>query len=304
MKERSSRASLVAGFRLYMEHFRHLFKSTWMAGLVAALLSGAAATAVFVYWPGLIARVYSDLPHAWQYADEYRLLLTAIILLTLLSVMATAAFGGTAAAAILNVQLPQPVSPWRMMLRSLKKLLCHVVLFGIGFGLLGLFIYWRRAMLLDPANNIVSLGMTLVLFTLLCIVLLPTAYLSTKYLMDTTTAFWPLLLHRYPISMRYWGRQFVVVLVCFIMLGVFTFIVSLPGTILYQANWQARIGVVGGDALGMPGYITALTFLTCTVISFLLLYIWLPLLTCLYYVYGAIDTRETRKLQNQQQKQF
>ena len=223
------------------------------------------------------------------------LLLVVIVLLTLLSAVATAAFEGAAAAAILNVHLPQPVKRWSMMLRGVKKLVWNVLLCGIGYGLIALFIYWRRAMFFDPTHNIVSIVTTLLLLTVVSIVLLPTAYISIKYLMDRTTGFWPLLFKKYPTSMRYWGRQFVVILVCLILLGIFAFVVSLPVIILYEANWQAHIGVVGGDPLGMPGYMTALTFITCAVVAFLQLYIWLPLLTSLYYVYGAIDTREAKK---------
>lgn len=295
MEERSSRASLVAGFRIYLEHFRRIFKSTWLTALVASLLSGAAATAVFIYWPELIARVYSDLANAWQYAGEYKLLLAVIAALILLSAVATAVFEGSAAAAILNIHLPQPVKRLPMMLRAVKKLLWNVLLCGIGYGLVGVFIYWKRAMFFDPMHNIVPIVTTLILLALVSIVLLPTAYISVKYLMDRSTRFWPLLFKQYPTSMRYWGRQFVVILVCLILLGIFTLVVSLPGIILYEANWQAHIGVVGGDPLGMPGHMTALTFITCSVIAFLQLYIWLPLLTSLYYVYGAIDTRETKK---------
>ncbi len=295
LKDRSPRASLSAGFRLYTEHFRRIFKSTWLTALIAAVVSGVASTALYIYWPGLVARVYSDLPHAWMYAREYMLLLGIIGILVLLAIVAITAFFGSGAASILRLQKEEKVSQWRMIGRSWKALCCNAVLCLIAYGAIAAFVFWKRDMLLNPLQNIVSVTATVVLLTVVGIFLLPTIYITVKYLMDRTTSFWPLLARSYGLSMRYWMRQFIVLLVCLIVLGLFHLICSTPEFILSEANWQARIGVVGGDPLGMPSYITVLTFVTCSVITFLQLYIWLPMLFAFYYLYGAIDSREASR---------
>lgn len=295
LKDRSPRASLSAGFRFYTEHFRRIFKSTWLTALIAAVVAGIASAVLYIYWPGLIARVYSDLPHAWMYAREYMLLLGIVALLLLLVILTTAAFFGSGAASILRIQTQQKVSQWRMIGRSIKAICCNALLFLLGYGVVAAFVFWKRDMLLNPLQNVVSVTATIVLITLVSILLLPMIYITVKYLMDRTTSFWPLLAHSYGLSMRYWMRQFIVLLVCLIVLGLFHLICSTPEFILSEANWQARIGVVGGDPLGMPSYITVLTFVTCSIITFLQLYIWLPLLFTFYYLYGAIDSHEASR---------
>ena len=307
MKERSPRASLTAGFQLYMGNFRRIFKSTWLAGLITSVIAGATGTVAFVYWPELVSRIFSNVATAWQYADQYRLLLIIIALLTVLSTVALAAFGGYGVALLRQHQAGGTLLPvqrhlhWEGsdMWRSVKALLFNGVLFCVSYGVVAAFAYWKRAMFLDPMHHIASLVLLALLFSIVSTVLLPTAYITTRYLFERKTHYTVLLITRYLTSLRFWGSQFVVLLVCFIVLGLLYLVASLPELILYEANWQARIGVVGGDPLGMPGYITLLTFVTCTLSSFMQLYIVLPLLFCLYYVYGSIDTREQRKQENQ-----
>ena len=299
-KERSPRATLSAGMRLYMGNFRRVFKSTWIAGLVAAVISGLACTAAYVYWPGMIAKIYSDIPHAWMYAQEYMILLVVIATLLLLSMLAVSAFFGSGGASILKLQLPVPVGQWKMIWRSIKGFVFNALIFVIMFGAVAAFVYWRRDMFSQPTMSMVSIGATILLLCIVSVLLLPMAYITTKYLMDRTTSFCSLLFSSYGTSMRYWARQFIILLVCAIILGLFFVVSSMPEYILSEANWQARVGVVGGDPLGMPSYITPLTFITCTVISFLQLYIWLPILFVLYYLYGSIDAREDGKHQKQE----
>lgn len=303
IKERSARASLSAGFQLYMENFRRIFKSTWITAVIASIISGITATVIFIWWPGLIARVYSNLENAWQYASESRLLLIVVCVLTVLSLLATAVFGGYGAALLKQHQTGGTMLPkqrhlhWEghMVWRSVKTWFWCGLIFLLFYGIVFAFIYWKRGMVYDPMHNIVSLGMAIILFSIVTLLMVPMAYLSVKYLMDDKTGFWSLVAKRFGTSLRYWGRQFVVLLVCVIVLGLLYCIVSLPEFILYEANWQARIGVVGGDPLGMPDSITLLTFVTCALSSFMQFYITLPVLFCLYYTYGSIDAREMEK---------
>ncbi len=214
MKERSARASLAAGFRFFMENLRRIFKSTWLSAVITATVCGVAATVIFISWPELMVRIYSDLDHAWQYAADYRMMLITVAALTLLSLACTLWF-------------------YYMGLRAFRQLTDQ------------------------KAGSIKAL--------------LPT------------------------LHPRYWGRWLLVGFVCSLILIPLLLITSLPEFIIYEANWQAHAGVVGGDPLGMPSSITALTFVTCTLTSFLQLYLLLPAFACLYYNYGGIRTYINKK---------
>ena len=50
-----------------------------------------------------------------------------------------------------------------------------------------------------------------------------------------------------------------------------------------------------GDPLGMPSYMTALTFVTFTFCSFLNFYVCQTTLVHNYYIYGSIETKEYEK---------
>ncbi|MBQ8655474.1 MAG: hypothetical protein IJ527_00180 [Prevotella sp.] len=303
LKERSSRASLTAGFRLYTGNFRRIFKATWLVALIASLISGVGATVSIVWWPELIAKMFSDLPHAYMYADQYFTLLIILCAFILLSVLDTAIFGGYAAALLKQHQEGGAILPqqyhlhWEgsMVWQSIKTWFWCGLISLLLCGAVSAFVYWKREMLFDPMHNIVSVVAVIVMTIIVCVVMVPLAYPAVKYLMNEKTSFWPLLVKRFGTSMRYWGRQFVVLLVCAILLGLLYIIASLPEIIICQANSEARFGVIGGDPLGMPSYITALTCVTCTLGSFMQLYIALPALFCLYYMYGSIDTREDNK---------
>lgn len=218
LKERSPRAVLAAAFKLYTGRFSRFLKSTWLVALVTSIVSGAAATVIFIYWPELIARAYSDLPNAWQLAGEYKILLAVIGVLILLSLIATIVFWGFGGAALLKVHQARKVGWWQALKLMVTRL--------------------------------------------------------------------------FRISPRFWGQLFVVCLVSIILLGILDLLVSIPEFLLWQANWQAHIGVVGGDELGMPSHITALTWCTCTIVTFLQLYIWLPILPALYFLYGSVMARK------------
>ena len=101
-----------------------------------------------------------------------------------------------------------------MAWRSVKAWFWCVLLFTVFYGIVFAFIYWKRGVVEDPMHHVVSLCMAIVLFSVVTLFMVPLAYLSVKYLMDVKTSFWPLLFKRYGTSLRYWGRQFVVLLVC------------------------------------------------------------------------------------------
>jgi hypothetical protein len=73
----------------------------------------------------------------------------------------------------------------------------------------------------------------------------------------------------------------------------------LPAHILFLANYHAQMGVLIGDPLGMPSYMTALTFCTFVLCSMLYFYVCLPLLLNGYYIYGSIEA-ETKEHEKQQ----
>ena len=57
----------------------------------------------------------------------------------------------------------------------------------------------------------------------------------------------------------------------------------------------AHQGLLFGDPLGMPSYITTLTFITVTLCCFIQFYVSQVLLVHNYYIYGSIEAREQER---------
>ena len=89
--------------------------------------------------------------------------------------------------------------------------------------------------------------------------------------------------------------MFLVFFVSLLMVALFSFIISMPANILQFANQTAQTGLLMGDPLGMPSYMTALTFVTFTFCSFLNFYVCQTTLVHNYYIYGSIETKEYEK---------
>ena len=305
MKSRSYSSVLRAGLGLYTGQFRRIFRSTWVTALVYSLLCGAAGTASLIYWPSLISKILQHLPTAVDFEQEYMQLLCTICTLVLLAFLGNIVFYAYGYQLLKQHQQTGsiPTRPrmfhWegRMIWRTFKMTCCHMLLGGIAYGLVAAFIYYRRDMLTAPQDHIVPLVTALILLITMSSALLPTLYTSTKYLMSDNTGFWTTLLRNYQFGFFRWGYIFVIVVATLLLLTLFSCVMDIPQFIISQANWAARMGVVGGDPLGMPSYMTALTFATSAVTAFIQSYIWLTACFVLYYMYGAIDQREAEKQQ-------
>ena len=107
---------------------------------------------------------------------------------------------------------------------------------------------------------------------------------------------WMMVL-RQLIRPRYWGLLFMTLLLGGMILCILASICCLPAIILAVAHFLAQEGQLNGDPLGMPGYISSLSAITFFVTGFILLYLCMPMLMWLYYVYGSAVSFEREKSQ-------
>ena len=132
-------------------------------------------------------------------------------------------------------------------------------------------------------------GFVVVLFSL------PLYHVLMKYLMEAPCGYWRTLGRSYASGMRHWGLMFLVFFVSMLLIQLVGFVVLLPSHILSFANQQAHQGLLFGDPLGMPSYITTLTFITVTLCCFIQFYVSQVLLVHNYYIYGSIEAREQER---------
>ena len=121
-----------------------------------------------------------------------------------------------------------------------------------------------------------------------------------KYVMEAPCKYWKTLSDNFGCGMRHWGSLFLVFFLSMLLVQLIGLVIMLPSHILSYANQQAHLGLLIGDPLGMPSYMTTLTFATFTLCSFIEFYVSQVMLVHNYYIYGSIDTKEQEREQQKQ----
>lgn len=309
MKARSYRRVLAAGFRLYTENFRRLFKASWQMALLYALSCGALGTLTSVKLPEMTATLVQQFmvmqAFSLDTAQQYALALLEILGLTLLGVATLS----LASATILNklkehrdtgaITTPPhwlTATP-ALMERTVKgvflTLLLLLVPLVVFVGALAL------AETLSPQftlRHLTTVAVTFSVCTLVVLLLsLPLMYVLMKYLMEAPCGYFRTLSQHYGRGMRHWGALFLVFFLSSLLVQIAALIVMMPSHILNFANQQAHMGLLIGDPLGMPSYMMPLTFVTFMLCCFIQFYISQVTLVHHYYIYGSIETKEYEK---------
>ena len=125
-------------------------------------------------------------------------------------------------------------------------------------------------------------------------------YVLMKYVMEAPCKYWKTLSANLGCGMRHWGSLFLVFFLSMLLVQLIGLVIMLPSHILSYANQQAHLGLLIGDPLGMPSYMSTLTFTTFTLCSFIEFYVSQVMLVHNYYIYGSIDTKEQEREQQKQ----
>jgi hypothetical protein len=273
-KDRSGRACISAGYRLYMSNFKRIFRFSWVAALVFAIVTSISGTMLIL-----------------------RPRLALFSLLTIIIVEALFASYGFAVLKQHQQTGAISYSPkWfnldvHIFVRTLKAWINLFVIYIVVVGVVsGITVLSTSYLPLYTA-----IGLTGLFGLLALIFLLPLAYTNTRYVLTDGIGYWQNLSERYGIGLRRWGFIFLVVFVTTLFLSVVSLLTSLPALILSIANQTATMGYITGDPLGMPSYIGWLAAVVFLLIGFIQAYVMLSFLFPIYYMYGAIDAHEKER---------
>ena len=274
LKDRSSRACVSAGYRLYMSNFKRIFRASWLAALVFAALVSVGGT-MMILRPQLALIVLPVI-----------VLIDALFATYGFSVLKqhqeTGAIGWTEHWYSFNSQI---------FVRTLKAWLCMLVI-NIAIGCL---ISVVSVMLIRYFSLYTALG-AIVLITLLTLALiLPLVYTNMRYVLTDGIGYWNNLFGHYGKGMRRWGFIFLVVFMAALIGWVCYIFTSLPAIILSMAGNEANKGVLYGDPYNLPSYIGWLSALVFLLIGFIQAYVMLSFLFPAYYMYGSIEAHEQEK---------
>lgn len=280
MKSRSARSVVAAAFRLFSGNFRRLFRASWLAALIYAIINSLLGTAFISELYGLVLPliVVGGLAELMFYS----------VGIDMLSVHAS-----TRAMPLTSKKLPM-----KTFWRTLKATLCVC---AIDLPLLvawGLFYHYKLSYaIIEPNSHLTTWVVFCVATIVVTLLQLPLLYAIMRYLMRGELKFWQSLLGGYKAGISHIGHIFVVVLINAIILVVAHYVITQPAVILGMANAQSQIGAAMGDPSGMPSYMPLLCMVTFLLAGFIQAYIRMTIVFSLYYMYGAIETAESEKRQ-------
>ena len=310
-KARSYRNVLTTGFRLYTENFRRLFKASWLMALLYAVVCGCLGTLIGIKLPEITVAIMQQLATLQDFspdaAMQYAVTVAGILGLTLLSIVTMS----LASATILNKlkehketgSITVPGS-WlkpsaRLMGRTVKGVFLTLLLVLLPLLLLGALTAIAETVSEQfVVRHLITVVSVWGVYTIIVLLLaLPLMHVLMKYVMEAPCGYWSTLKNNYGHGLRHWGSLFNVFFLSFLIVVLSSAIVGMPALILNFANQQAHLGLLMGDPLGMPSYVTPLTFAIAMMCSFLQLYIYQTTLLHNYYCYGSIETKEKERQQ-------
>lgn len=274
LKDRSSRACISAGYRLYLSNFKRIFRASWLAALLFAIVISAGGTLMILR------------PQWTIIALPLTLIIDAMFATYGFSVLKqhqeTGAIGWTAHWYSLDTHI---------FARTLKAWLCMLVISVV----IGCILAGVSVMAVNYLSTYTALGTLGVIALLAFILILPLTYTNIRYILKDGTNYWANLFGYYGTGMRRWGFIFLVVFMTTLIGWVCSLFTSLPAIILSLAGNEANRDFMLGDPYNLPSYIGWLSALVFLLIGFIQAYIMLSFLFPIYYMYGAIEAHEKEK---------
>ena len=274
LKDRSSRACISAGYRLYLSNFKRIFRASWLAALLFAIVISAGGTLMILR------------PQWTIIALPLTLIIDAMFATYGFSVLKqhqeTGAIGWTAHWYSLDTHI---------FARTLKAWLCMLVISAV----IGCILAGVSVMAVNYLSTYTALGTLGVIALLAFILILPLTYTNIRYILKDGTNYWTNLFGYYGTGMRRWGFIFLVVFMTTLIGWVCSLFTSLPAIILSLAGNEANRDFMLGDPYNLPSYIGWLSALVFLSIGFIQAYIMLSFLFPIYYMYGAIEAHEKEK---------
>lgn len=286
-KIRSFGGCIKAAFDLFRTNVKTLCRRTWLAALVTAIIgalfSVVSLSFTFTASPSIAAGV-------------------AFIVLALAYYAATIWYD-TIIVSLLNGRSMHDNGPRvtkAMLLLLLVWILVMIITIVLSTG-------YTISQMKSP-NDIAAIGksvmITMGIFIIVAIAILPLTYSVMKYFIEPDQKLLSIFKKPYRTGWRHWGYIFVVCLIAGIIVSIIYIVVSMPFNIT-MVSWNANnTGIMMGDENGLPGYFKILFFLAALIATFIMIYSLTWFMFVDYYCYGHIEAKEKAKKELKTTTQF
>jgi hypothetical protein len=296
LKDRSSRACIGAGYRLFTSNFKKIFRYTWFTAVIYGIVNGIYTSYMVTEYPKMFLAMTTGQLFASENAGHTALmsLVTLLMLLStiwLYSHMSSLLYQHRTEGVItVSARLFQINIDKHAILRVIAWSLVSIVLMFILSALIGGVAYFAIS-----KQSLTLMGFTGLLGLIILLLMIPLCYPAMHYLTTRDTKLFKILGSDYVTGFRHWGMLFTVAFVTVIFSSIILTLTTLPAVILSIANIKAQMGVVMGDPLGMPDYIGKLTLLVFSLAGFIQAYVILSIFFPAYYASGSIETQEQER---------
>lgn len=289
---RSFSACIKAAYVLFSSNMKTILKKTWLPTLVCAIFF--TATILF----SIPDKAIHDF--GMSHSNIAMIVIGAIYLLSFV--------GNTwligAVASLLNGK-PFKSNLFRsIMLTGVEIILMLFYLFIINVGSSFITSFLISSKLTTAPHALIA-GYIIISVLLLIVFIfsLPFLFSTTRYIIDHETPLSDIFRHGYKMGLKHWGYQFTTYFLAMLLLIIVMFIIMIPLLVISMAQTLNQLGMLNGDANGVPDYFFWLLSATTLITMYVLTYaeVWLFLLS--YYIYGSIETKEKNKkdkLKNQE----
>ena len=179
-------------------------------------------------------------------------------------------------------------------LRAIKVIVCFMLL-SVAFLIVSAIIYGMIAAKTASVGTsfatitaIYALT-TLVLLVIFALIVSPLIYSFTKYLLNPLEKFRDAVSVNYRKGCRYTGFAFTIIVILSLISLIIAMFLAVPAYVTTIADNIDKLGVLNGDASGLPSYFKLLSFLSSGIMNFVLSYVNIWILTVLCYAYGNIE---------------
>lgn len=303
---RSIRACISDGYQLYVGNFYRIFRASWLAALLYAVVCGGATSYIISVYPRLLVVNAMGAEAVTAQAVWVVSTLIAMAVSMLLVLLVTAILFSYGVSLLSEHQATAGISKaprWfgrfdgRALLRTLMALGWELlILVVVGVVLSAVAVVSQRFL-----GHYAGIALETIFAVAFIVMLLPLTYTLLAYLFTQKLSFASALKATYGYGMRRIGAIFMVGLVVGLVSLLLSAIIELPANILYLANMQSQAGLLQADPSGMPEYMNWMNLLVFTLAGFIQAYVQLSCLFPLYYLYHKLkwDNEQNKQHQNQ-----
>lgn len=305
MKSRSSQSCIRLGYSLYLSNFRKIFKAAWLPALLYAICFSVIVTMGVIQYPRLNISVAIDPGSLMSVLGLYRLIFLIFIVSLIIGGLAEIFFYSAGYSLLMGHKVTGSIArPTRwiaidraMLWRALKGMLATFLIIAVVSALCVALGYLMSVIANKSADReMVPAGLFAIPLLLIgLLVTLPVAFPMYKYIFTPGAKYWQSLAAGYVEGMRHYGMLFITLMIGYIVVMIVSAVILLPAHILSLANFQANIGMLYGDPLGMPDYIVTFTVVIMLIAGFAEAFIRMTVHFLMYYVYGSIETQEEER---------